>query len=107
MSPAGRPARPTIRDVAEAAGVSMATVTHALNHNRYVKAQTRAHVLEVVERLGYRPSRVARSLRTSKTETLALILPPVESASAGRSPLEYYALVTHAATLAAFNRGYR
>ena len=59
----------TIVDVAKAAGVSPATVTHALNGKRPVGEATRKKVLEAIEQLGYVPSwsasRMKRGLRGS------------------------------------------
>jgi DNA-binding LacI/PurR family transcriptional regulator len=70
------PARPTIRDVAAAAGVSVTTVSHALNNKGRVDPATRARVEVVAQRLGYTPSRTARGLRGVRTMTIALLLPP-------------------------------
>lgn len=62
-------------DVARRAGVSVATVSYVLNDGpRGVSAETKARVLEAVEELGYFPSEVARSLRTSRTLTIGLIV---------------------------------
>jgi LacI family transcriptional regulator len=67
----------TIIDVAARAGVSTTTVSHALSGRRSVSPATVAKVKEVVEELGYRPSAVARSLRTQQTEMIALIVPDI------------------------------
>lgn len=64
----------TIRDIAKAAGVSTATVSHVLNDTRRVAPTTRAAVLDAVERLGYRPNAVARSLTTSETKTIGVMV---------------------------------
>jgi len=56
-------ARPTIKDIALAAGVSITTVSHALNHTRPVSPSTRATIQEIANRLGYRPDPVARMLQ--------------------------------------------
>ncbi|MFD7919235.1 LacI family DNA-binding transcriptional regulator [Streptomyces sp. NPDC059740] len=63
----------TIKDVAERAGVSVATVSRVLNGISPV-AETRARVLAAVEQLGYRPNSVARALRTARTGTLGLVI---------------------------------
>ncbi|MFF4222310.1 LacI family DNA-binding transcriptional regulator [Streptomyces abikoensis] len=62
-----------IKDVAERAGVSTATVSRVLN-GRSPVAETRARVLAAVEELGYRPNVVARALRTARTRTLGLVV---------------------------------
>jgi LacI family transcriptional regulator len=66
---------PTIRDVAEKAGVSLATVSHVINNTRYVSDAVRLKVIESMEIVGYRPNALARSLRRGKTLTIGLILP--------------------------------
>lgn len=66
-SPAPAPAparRPTITDVARAAGVSIAVVSYALNGRPGVSAATRERVLRVADEFGWRPSAAARSMRT-------------------------------------------
>jgi len=68
----------TIRDVAQLAGVSTATVSHVLNNTRAVSDGSRDRVLAAMEQLNYRPNAVARSLRVSETLTLGLIVPDVE-----------------------------
>jgi LacI family transcriptional regulator len=68
----------TIRSVAEAAGVSMATVSNVLS-GRYeqMTAETRERVLATIERLHYQPNHVARSLATRRTATIGLIMSDV------------------------------
>lgn len=66
-----------MRDVAREARVSLSTVSHVLNDTRYVSPELRSRVLETAERLGYRSNAVARSLRTKRTHTLALIVPDI------------------------------
>lgn len=66
--------RVTIRDVAREAGVSVNTVSRALAGKPDVSPQTRAKVLEVAKRLGYRPNKLARGLRSNKTFTLGVIV---------------------------------
>jgi len=58
---------PTIREVAKAAGVSIATVSYVLNNSRPVAETTRHRVLEAVELLGYRANIMARNLQASET----------------------------------------
>ncbi|HEY3684999.1 MAG TPA: LacI family DNA-binding transcriptional regulator [Streptosporangiaceae bacterium] len=63
-----------LRDVALAAGVSTATVSLALSGNPRISAETAARVVEVADRLGYRPHAGARSLRTDSTGSLGLVV---------------------------------
>ncbi|NYE59063.1 LacI family transcriptional regulator [Duganella sp. 1224] len=65
----------TIKDVAQAAGVSVASVSRALNGHASITDDTRKHVLEVVKRMRYMPHVGARSLTTSTTNTIGVLLP--------------------------------
>jgi LacI family transcriptional regulator len=65
----------TIKDVAKAANVSVASVSRALNGSGNVTDATRALVLETARRLRYIPHSGARSLSTSRTETIGVVLP--------------------------------
>ncbi len=67
--------RPTIRDVARQAGVSHQTVSRVINKSEDVLPETRALVEEVIEKLGFRPSAIARSMARGQTHTLACISP--------------------------------
>jgi LacI family transcriptional regulator len=66
--------RPTIRDVAERAGVSIATVSRALNDKGDVSVQTRDRVREVARSVGYSADPVARSLATQRTRVVAVVV---------------------------------
>ena len=65
--------RVTIKKVAETAGVSKQTVSRVINNHPDVAAETRKHVQEVIERLGYHPSAVARNLSRQRTRTIAVV----------------------------------
>jgi LacI family transcriptional regulator len=69
----------TIYDVAREANVSMATVSRVVNGNPNVKPVTRKKVLEVIDRLGYRPNAVARGLASKKTTTVGVIIPDISN----------------------------
>jgi LacI family transcriptional regulator len=69
--------RITIADVAEHAQVSKTTVSHVLSGHRPVAATTRDRVERSIVMLGYRPDGPARSLRTRRTQMVALILPDI------------------------------
>jgi LacI family transcriptional regulator len=76
-TPGAKSRRPTIYDVARLAGVSTATVSRALNDTGQVAASKRFAIEAAVERLGYRPNTIARSLVTRSTQTIALLLPDI------------------------------
>jgi len=65
----------TIKDVAQAANVSVASVSRVLNGHATVTDETRAHILAVMKQLRYVPHVGARSLSTSLTNTVGLLLP--------------------------------
>ncbi len=69
--------KPTLKDVAEAAGVHSATASRALNPDTRaaVNAETARRVLKAAESLGYRANPIARSLKTARTRTVGLLIP--------------------------------
>ncbi|MBF4634814.1 LacI family DNA-binding transcriptional regulator [Agreia pratensis] len=66
---------PTVYDVAERAGVSIASVSRVLRSPDSVKQQTRERVLEAVRHLGYVPSANARGLAARRTNVIGLFFP--------------------------------
>ena len=65
----------TIKDIAKAAGVSIATVSYVLNNDPRVKRETADKVLRVSQELNYVGNSFARSLKTKKTHTVLTIIP--------------------------------
>ncbi len=65
---------PTIRDVAKLAGVAPITASRVINNSGYASDEVRQRVEQAAEQLGYVPNIIARSLRSRKTHTLALVL---------------------------------
>lgn len=66
-------ATPTIRDVAKAAGVSIGTVSKALNGQGRLRDETRALVREVADKLGFRPNDLAQALHRGRSLTVGMI----------------------------------
>ncbi|WP_328457338.1 MULTISPECIES: LacI family DNA-binding transcriptional regulator [unclassified Amycolatopsis] len=66
--------RLTISDIADAAGVSTGAVSYALNGKPGVSAATRERVLEIADRMGWRPSTAARALTRSRSGAIGLIV---------------------------------
>lgn len=75
---AAQPARgKTVKEIAAAANVSVATVSRALQRPEIVSEATRQHIQEVVKRLGYTPNALARNLRTARTRLIVALLPDI------------------------------
>lgn len=87
-----------IKDVADAAGVSTATVSRVLANKPYVSSKVKDHVLKVVRELGYRPNRVARNLRSRRSSIIGLIVSDIEN--------PYFQQVSRAVEDAANEQGY-
>lgn len=91
--------RPTIDDVAKAAGVSKATVSRVINgYDRHIRAATRQRVEQAIADLAYRPSSVARSLTSRRTFTVGLLLSDVSN--------PFYPDVIHGVEDIALEHGY-
>lgn len=69
----------SIKDVAESAGVSIATVSRVLTDKPHVSEALRQRVMDAVESLGYRPNRIARSLRTQQSATIGLVVSDIRN----------------------------
>lgn len=69
------PMRATIKDVADKAGVSVATVSRVFNNSSMVVEETRKRIILVADELRYSPNHAARSLSTRRTESIGMLLP--------------------------------
>lgn len=87
-----------IKDVADAAGVSTATVSRVLANKPHVRQEVKARVMKVVKKLNYRPNRVARSLRSQKSTIIGLIVSDIEN--------PFFQQVSRAVEDAAHEQGY-
>jgi LacI family transcriptional regulator len=90
--------RITMSDVARQAGVSLMTVSRVINNKEGVKDETRQDILEIISKLGYRPSAIARSLATQKTRTIGLVIPDVAN--------PFFADITRGVEQLAYSEGY-
>lgn len=88
----------SIRDVAELANVSTATVSHVVNGTRYVSPELTERVQAALLELDYQPDAVARSLRRGETLTIGLIVPNLE--------IPFFASVAYFIEQAASDCGY-
>jgi LacI family transcriptional regulator len=89
----------TLKDVANRAGISVATVSHVLNDTRKVRVETRERVLAAVHELGYSGHSIARSLRRGRTTTLGLVVSDIEN--------PFFAVLASRVQRAAALRGYQ
>ncbi|MGB8344914.1 MAG: LacI family DNA-binding transcriptional regulator [Ktedonobacteraceae bacterium] len=88
----------SIKEVAEAAGVSTATVSRVLTNSPHVRPELRERVLNVVQQLEYRPNLIARSLRSQQTMTIGLIVSDI------RNP--FFTAISRAVEDTAYEQGY-
>jgi LacI family transcriptional regulator len=88
-----------MKDVARHAGVSSATVSRVLNDDQMVTEGVRKRVMISVAELGYRPNRIARSLRRQTTETIGVVVSDIEN--------PHFTRAVRAIEDAAFSCGYR
>lgn len=72
-------ANTTMKDVANEAGVSTATVSHVINNTRFVDAGTRKQVEDAMQKLSYVPNALARSLRRKSTHTIGIVVADINN----------------------------
>jgi LacI family transcriptional regulator len=75
MDKPSRPKAPTLKDLAREAGVSLTSASYAINGTGSVGPKTRAHVLEVAKRIGFRLNLTARTMKSGRSGMLALVIP--------------------------------
>jgi DNA-binding LacI/PurR family transcriptional regulator len=95
----GPPQHVRMRDVAELASVSPATVSRVLNGDPTVGAPYRRRVTQAVQELNYRPNRLARNLRVQRTATIGVVVSDIEN--------PHFSETVRAVEDAAFRQGYR
>jgi LacI family transcriptional regulator, galactose operon repressor len=70
----------TLVEIAQAAGVSVSTVSRALSNGKYpLKQETRQSILKLAEEMGYKPNLVARSLQSSRSHLVGVIVDRMQS----------------------------
>ncbi|MEI2279893.1 LacI family DNA-binding transcriptional regulator [Paenibacillus polysaccharolyticus] len=90
--------KPTIRDVAREAGVSIATVSRVINGQDKVKRETRELIQQTIEKLNFRPNHAARTMNRIQTKTIGLIVPHITS--------EFWAQFAEAIETSLWEQGY-
>ena len=83
----------TIKDIAEMAGVSKATVSRVMNNSGYVAAETRAKIENLMKEYDYMPSALAVNLSRQETSTIGVVVPEIGNT--------FYADILHGVTQAA------
>ena len=97
--------KPTIADLARAAGVSVTTVSHAFSGRRHVEPETRKRIEALAQEIGYRPNHRAQRLRTGRAGSIALVSSMPFAVAAGPSRLGFLMEIAAAAAVTAFSRG--
>lgn len=87
--------KPTIRDIAREANVSVATVSRVINKSFGVKEETRLKIENIIESNNYKPNELARSLYTKKSRTIGVILPDITSNFFAKAFLEIQKSALH------------
>ncbi len=90
--------KPTMNDVARAAGVGTMTVSRVLNDSQHVSHETAERVRTAVAQLGYHPNEMARALRNFKSRTIGVLLPNLHDS--------FYATCAHALNMVAKEHDY-
>lgn len=67
----------TLKELAKLLNISVSTVSKALNDSHEISENTKKRVIELAEKLNYKPNRIAQQLKTNKTKTIGVILPTV------------------------------
>jgi len=92
----------TMREVAEAAGVSIATVSFVVNNSKRVAPETRERIERAMTELGFRRNIVARALASRRTQIIALVYPVLEHRLSG-SITEFITSAARAASAAEYH----
>ena len=92
----------TMTDVARLAGVSVSTVSYALNGTRPISEQTRQQIFAAMAELGYRPNLVARALASKRSRIIALLF-PIPERGLGSTELAFVSSAADAARENGYN----
>ncbi len=88
----------SIKDIADMAGVSIATVSRIINENGRYSVETEARVRKIMNEYDYQPNLVARGLRTKKVNTIGIIIPDITN--------EFFAKISLELQMGLFREGF-
>ena len=88
----------TLKDIANATGYSLSTISYVLNGKKKVKPETYERIMEAVEKLNYHPNQLARALKMRKTCTIGVIVPDISN--------EFFPEILKGIDLVAHQNGY-
>ena len=71
--------RVTLKDIAQATGFTITTVSHALHNKPDISESTREHICKIAKEMGYITDAAASSLRSGKTNTISIIVPDISN----------------------------
>lgn len=89
----------TIKDISKHVGVSVSTVSRALNSSGYVSPEVKRKVMEAAEELGYIPNETARTLNTSISKVIGVLVPDITN--------PFFPKIIRGIEDAALEKGYR
>lgn len=88
----------TIKDVAEISGYSVATISAVINNKPIVSEEAKIKILKVIKEMNYRPNNIARSLKNTKTNSIAILLRDISN--------PFYSLIASGVENVAWSNGY-
>ncbi len=93
----------SLKDISRVCGVSVATVSKALNNHSDIGEETKEHIKKVAKEMGYLPNLSARALKTNKTHGIGVLF--VDEAGSGLTH-DYFSSVLDSFKRTAESRGY-
>ncbi|NJK95329.1 MAG: LacI family transcriptional regulator [Bacteroidales bacterium] len=92
-------AQASLKDIAKALNISISTVSRALRDTGEIHPETRKHVLELAEKLNYKPNPLAMSLLKNRTQSIGVIIPEIDDC--------YFSLILRGIDKVASEHGFR
>lgn len=93
----------SLKDISAACGVSIATVSKALNNHNDISAETKEHIRKVADELGYYPNSAAKALKTNRTHNIGVLF--VDDANSGLTH-DFFANILNSFKKSAEEKGY-